>query len=167
MESLKIVVMCIVAAVTYGVVHDQFTARICIEYFTIGHPRIVDSEDPTVLAFAWGFVATWWVGVLLGVPLAIVAQAGRRPKRDAQSLLRPVVSLLLVMAACTLCVGVATWANARWESRPHFELSDLGVPRDRHNHFLTAMWMHTTGYVIGIFGGMIVIVRVWRSRCHL
>jgi hypothetical protein len=35
-ESLKIVVLCIVAAIAYGILHDQVTARVCVEYFTIG-----------------------------------------------------------------------------------------------------------------------------------
>jgi hypothetical protein len=37
MEALKIAVTCVVAAVLYGIVHDPFTARICIEYFTFSH----------------------------------------------------------------------------------------------------------------------------------
>jgi hypothetical protein len=35
MESLKIVLLCVGAAVTYGVLHDQVTARVCVEYFPI------------------------------------------------------------------------------------------------------------------------------------
>lgn len=37
-ESLKIVLLCIVAAIVYGILHDQVTARVCAEYFAIGHP---------------------------------------------------------------------------------------------------------------------------------
>jgi len=33
MEALKIAVICVTAAVLYGIIHDQFTARICVEYF--------------------------------------------------------------------------------------------------------------------------------------
>ncbi|MFO0941023.1 MAG: hypothetical protein U0930_09660 [Pirellulales bacterium] len=36
--------------------HDQITARICIEYFTIGHPRIIPTDDPTILGIVWGIV---------------------------------------------------------------------------------------------------------------
>jgi hypothetical protein len=31
MAGLRIVLLCIAAAIVYGVVHDQVTARICIE----------------------------------------------------------------------------------------------------------------------------------------
>ena len=104
--------MCILCAVTYGVLHDQVTARVCVEYFTIGHAPIFPTEDPTLLGLGWGVIATWWVGFLLGVPLAFAARAGNRPKRDVASLLRPVVWLLAGMAACALIAGVVGWVLA-------------------------------------------------------
>ena len=39
-EAPKITFICVMAAVVYGIVHDQFTPRICLEYFTIFHPPI-------------------------------------------------------------------------------------------------------------------------------
>lgn len=47
MHSVAIVVLRIGAAVRYGVVHDQATARVCLEYFTIGHPPIFRTESTT------------------------------------------------------------------------------------------------------------------------
>ena len=78
MESVRILVLCVVAAMGYGVAHDQFTARVCVEYFTVGHPPVFSTDDPTLLGIGWGIIATWWVGLLLGVPLAVVARAGSR-----------------------------------------------------------------------------------------
>lgn len=79
MEALRIVALAVAAAVAYGVLHDQVTARICVEYFTIGHPLLVPSYSPTLLALAWGVVATWWVGLVGGLVLA--AWTWRRPRR--------------------------------------------------------------------------------------
>lgn len=62
------VALSVLAAVVYGILHDQITARICVEYFTIGHARLIDSDSPTVLGLFWGVVATWWVGLPLSVP---------------------------------------------------------------------------------------------------
>ena len=76
MQSAKIILLCIAAAVIYGIVHDQITARVCVEYFTIGHPDIFGTDSPTLLAFGWGIVATWWAGVLIGVPLAFTSLLG-------------------------------------------------------------------------------------------
>ena len=82
MQVLAIVALCIGAAVVYGIAHDQITARICVEYFTIGHPPVFATDDPTLLGLGWGVIATWWVGLMLGIFLALAARAGRRPPRD-------------------------------------------------------------------------------------
>ena len=65
MQFLAIVAVCVLAAVAYGIFHDQVTARVCVEYFTIGHEQIFGTDDPTLLGLAWGYWATWWVGVML------------------------------------------------------------------------------------------------------
>ena len=49
MQWITIVLLSVLTCVTYGVVHDQITARICVEYFTIGHPQVFDTDDPTLL----------------------------------------------------------------------------------------------------------------------
>jgi len=58
-ESLKIILLSIAAVILYGIVHDQVTARMCVEYFTIGHPPIFGTDDPTLLGVGWGILATW------------------------------------------------------------------------------------------------------------
>src|SRR5438105_3328307 len=40
MESAKILLLSVATAVAYGIVQDQVTARVCVEYFTIGHPPV-------------------------------------------------------------------------------------------------------------------------------
>jgi hypothetical protein len=73
--SLKIVALCTASAVLYGICHDQVTARVCVEYFTVGHAPIFHTESPTLLAFWFGTMATWWVGLILGVLAALAARA--------------------------------------------------------------------------------------------
>jgi hypothetical protein len=120
LQPVLIVLLCVAAAVTYGIVHDQITARVCVEYFTIGHPPMIGTEDPTLLGLGWGIIATWWVGALLGVPLAIVARAGSRPKRSAASLVRPLLWLMAVAAATALLAGIgASWGCAPGRSHRH------------------------------------------------
>src|SRR5262245_25580169 len=136
MQSLAIIVLCIVAAVLYGIVHDQVTARVCVEYFTIGHAPVFGTDDPTLLGLGWGVIATWWIGLLLGVPLAIVARAGQRPKRSVGSLLRPISVLLLVMAACALLAGILGWVLASNGAVVLVGPIARRVPADRHVPFL-------------------------------
>jgi hypothetical protein len=166
MQFLAIVVLSILAAVSYGVLHDQITARVCIEYFTIGHPQIlaVATTSPTVIGFVWGVVATWWVGLSLGIPLAIAARAGRRPKKSARQVIRPLLVLMAIAAALAFIAGLAGYTVA---SQGWFVL--LGplaerVPQAQHVPFIADAFAHTMSYAAGAIGGVILIVQTWRSR---
>jgi hypothetical protein len=163
-QSLGIVLMCVAAAVGYGIAHDQVTARVCVEYFTIGHPPVFDTADPTLLGLGWGVIATWWVGLLLGVPLAVVARVGSRPKRTVRSLVRPVVGLLVVTGSCALVAGVAGWLLARNGAVVLVGPIADELPADRHVPFLADLWAHSASYLVGVVGGLVMLVRVWRSR---
>ena len=140
MQAAAIIALCIGASILYGILHDQITARVCVEYFTVGHPPIFGTDSPTLLALGWGVIATWWVGLMLGVPLAIAARAGHRPRRDVRSLVRPIARLLLVMAACALAAGILGFLLAksgvlilaeRFAARVRTERSPRAVPRRR------------------------------------
>lgn len=164
MAGLRIVLLCIAAAVLYGVLHDQITARVCVEYFTIGHPRIVDSDSPTVLGFVWGIIATWWVGLGLGLLLAFAARRGPRPPRSARTLIAPVARLLVVMAAFAAVAGVIGWFAA-----DHGWVVLLGslagrVPEAKHTAFVAVLWAHFASYAGGAVGGVWLCSRVWRAR---
>ena len=162
--EIKIVGLCILAAVGYGIVHDQVTARVCVEYFTIGHPPVFHTESPTLLGLGWGIIATWWVGVLLGIPLALSAQMGTRPRRDARSLVRPIGMLLAVMAVSATLAGFVGYSLSLsgkiWLTEP---LATL-IPVERQALFLADLWTHLASYGVGFFGGLVVIALVWRSR---
>jgi hypothetical protein len=164
MQPIRIVLMCIFAACIYGILHDQITARICVEYFTIGHPPIFNTEDPTLLGLGWGILATWWVGLLLGVPLAMAARIGPRPKRTAGTLIRPVVYLLGVMAVCAFLAGIVGWILASTGAIFLVGPMAIEISEDRHVPFLIDLWAHLASYIVGLAGGLVVIVQVWRSR---
>src|SRR5882724_11791197 len=107
MQFLLIVILTIASAVCYGIVHDQVTARVCVEYFTIGHPPVFNTDSPTLLALGWGVIATWWVGLLLGIPAALVSRLGSWPKYTAARLMRSVCCLMVLMGFASLVAGLA------------------------------------------------------------
>ncbi|MFT7485229.1 MAG: hypothetical protein ACI9F9_001076 [Candidatus Paceibacteria bacterium] len=164
MEALKIILLCMSVAVLFGILHDQVTARICVEYFTIGHPRVIASESPTMLAFVWGVLATWWVGLLLGVPLALASRLGSQAKRSARSLLRPLAKLVSVMAVGSLTFGMLGYLLAR---QGVVELQDPIASRispERHVLFLADLWAHSASYLFAFGGGIVLIWRTHKSR---
>ncbi len=106
MQGVRIVGMSILASVLYGILHDQITAHLRIEYFTVFHERVVASDSPVLQGLVWGVIATWWVGLLLGVPLALAARSGSWPPLAPRDLLRPIGCLLLAMALCAAIAGI-------------------------------------------------------------
>lgn len=164
MQPALIVLLCAAAAIAYGVVHDQITVRVCVEYFTIGHPPVFPTDDPTLLGLGWGIIATWWVGLILGLFAAVAARAGRRPPRSARSLVKPVAMLMVVSGVAAAVAGVMGYvlADLKWV----FLLEPLAseVPREKHSRFLADLWAHNASYAVGAIGGIVVAIRVWRSR---
>jgi hypothetical protein len=164
MESLKIIAFCIFSACLYGIAHDQITARVCVEYFTIGHPRILDTDSPLLLGIAWGIVATWWVGALLGCAIAIVARAGSRPKLSPSEVARPVVILMLVAAVSALLAGLVGYSLGKEGHVFLLEPIASRVSREKHAAFLANLWAHSASYLVGFIGGVVVCAKLYRRR---
>ena len=166
MEFAKIVLLCIFAAMIYGIVHDQFTARICLEYFTVFHPSIFPTQSPTLLAFGWGILATWWVGAFLGLLLALSARIGSKPKLTARDVSPFVALLLLIMGACAFVAGVAGYLLARRGliAPPPFVAQ---TPHLATANFMADWWAHSASYASGFFGGLAVCTLIYRRRSRL
>lgn len=165
MHSVKIFLLAIVAAVFYGQVHDQITAHLCVEYFTIGHPKMIESEEPWRLAIYWGFAATWWVGAILGLGLAVAARFGdERPKFIASDLIGPIAGLLGAMVVCAVSAGVAAavFAHLGWARLP--EPLASSIPPGKRFWFLIDWWTHGASYLSGFVGGITLWVLTWRRR---
>ena len=113
---MKIILLCIGSAIVYGILHDQVTARVCVEYFTIGHTPIFPTESPTLLALQFGVFGTWRMGLILGILAALASRFGSRPTLDAARLLRPIACLLIVMAIASLLAGITGYQLAKASS---------------------------------------------------
>lgn len=167
MPWLQFVVLGIVAACVYGIVHDQVTARVCVEYFTLGHAPLFATESPTLLGIGWGVVASWWGGAILGLGLAAAARSGNRPKVDANEMVRPVFCLLVVMATSAILAGISGYWLAITGRIQLTGRIALDVPSEKHPYFLADMWAHGASYLVGFMGGWLLIVWVWWRRFGL
>ena len=158
-ERLKIVFVCILASVLYGIVHDQFTARICIEYFTVFHPPVFATQSPTLLGIGWGIIATWWAGAIIGVLLSTAARSGPINKLTARQMIPFVARLMILMALCAFFFGIIGYF---WGSLPA-DFADV-LPRQIERRFLADWWAHNASYASGFVGGFCLCVIVWVKR---
>jgi hypothetical protein len=113
---IQIVALGVLTAVSYGIINDQLACRQCIEYFTVGHTRIhqrlLKTEDPTLNGVVWGIHATWELGLIAGVALAVATRATKMVALSALSLTP--AAILLVIGACTYAHIKSKQAEAEW-----------------------------------------------------
>lgn len=166
-QAILILLLAIGAAVAYGLVHDQVTIRVCPEYFTIAHPKIIESTSLTLIALAWGVVATWWMGAGLGLLLAIGARAGSEPRLGARQLAVPIIILLGVMAGGALGSGIVGYVLASTGRVGLTGELAANVPEAHHVRFMSAWFAHTASYAVGAIGGVLLtlwtVVSRWRA----
>lgn len=164
MPALKIITTSIALAIVYGIIHDLITAHISVEYFTVGHPKIIESESPIQLALLWGVLATWWVGAILGSGLALSASVGSYPKIGGKDLMKPLLKLLGVMALSALIAGMIGYILTKTEVIYLADHLASQISPERHHLFLVAGWAHSASYLVGFIGGIVICVKTWRKR---
>ena len=163
-QKVKIILLSTVAAIAYGVVHDQITARLCVEYFTIGHPPLFHTTSPTVLGICWGITATIAVGAILGVILAEVSQSEGPPPLPILRVSKSILRLLAVMAISASLAGVVGFELSRRSIifMPA-TLTEL-VPSSHQHRFMAVWFAHGASYLVGMAGASFIILRVWWAR---
>ena len=168
MKFLQIVCLSVLAAVVYGVVHDQITIRICPEYFTVAHPRLIETNSLTLLALLWGVIATWWVGLPLGVLLGIATYAGSWPQLRLRAVAYMIAILVCVIGTLAGIAGVIAYAAECGQVFRDFA-SDLAgkIDRSMHNRFMIAWTMHVTSYCAGALGALVLAIIMLRKRVAL
>jgi len=168
-EYVKIIVFSIVAACVYGIAHNLVTAHICVEYFLPPiHPMIVPTNNPFLLALIWGIVATWWVGLFLGIALAFVCRFGSRPKLTVKNVVCPILILLVVLYVVAMSLGAIGYIAGRMGTvllvflytlpRYHEIVPELYAP------LLFNILAHNAAYLLGAVGGLVLMFRLWKKR---
>ncbi len=164
MEAAKIWFVTLIATVTYGIAQDLVTTRVSLEYFTIAHVDLFGTQSPTLLAFGWGIVATWWFGVLLGGMIALTARFGKRAKIAVSDLARPGLGLLLAVGMLALIAGLVGYIAAGTGAISLSAEFAAQIPPSGHGRFLAVAWAHTAAYGVGFVGATLFAAWIWISR---
>ncbi len=101
------------AAIAYGICQDVVTANVYNSYFLPPfHRQIVASQSPFVLGLLWGFIATWWAGLGLGVVVGLANTLGTEkplpwcPLRRQILLALLIIFLLAMLTLVAVCLGL-------------------------------------------------------------
>jgi hypothetical protein len=161
---LKIIGVFTVAAMGFGLVHDQITARVCVEYFTIAHVTMVQSQSPMVLGLVWGVVATWWAGALAGIVVSLAAREGPWPALTWRDFVRPALGLAAVMGVSAFVGGLGGYVLTVRRIIPMVaDYEDLIAP-ERQARFMADVYAHLASYTVGFLGTGAIALRALQAR---
>lgn len=140
-----------------GIAMDLVTANVAVDYFTVVHPKMVESKSPWVMALVWGVAASWWFGAGAGFILGIV-NARRKfplsPRRIRGEFGRACIALwftlMMILAATYLLIGLMP-AHLR---RPTF---------DYDRRMMAVALTHLTEYALGLVALIVVAIRIRRA----
>ncbi len=163
-QIAKIVLLCTLATIAYGVVHDQVTAHLCVEYFTIAHPPLFHTNSPALLGLCWGITATIGQGIIVGILLALVSQSAGLPPTPIRPLLITVCVLLAVMAISATLAGVVGYELSRRSIIALPASFRELVPVSQRDRFMAVWFAHAASYLVGLAGSSLVIFRIWLRR---
>ncbi len=110
-NGLRLITGCVGLAVALGICVDLVTAHVAVEYFTVHHPKVIESKEPLAMALLWGIGASWWFGLAAGVILAVVNARLRPPVPTGRALAAVaracLVMWLTMMAILALVYGLS------------------------------------------------------------
>jgi hypothetical protein len=160
----KVFLSCILAAIGYGIIHDEITAHLCVEYFSVAHPPLFPTSSPFLLAICWGIAATIGLGAIFGGLFALVAGGGELPPLPLERVWHKLFALLLFMAVCAFASGVMGYLLARHAviTLPA-DLRNI-IPLSHHDRFVGVWFAHLASYAVGLTGSAWLIFQVWRER---
>ena len=163
-DRLRIIFACIGAAIFYGIIHDQITIRLCPEYFTAFHPFLIATQSLTLLALAWAVVATWWMGLIIGIFVSAAARWGAWPKLSLSDIKNHIAVFIFILGGLALMAGVIGYFGYRAHlfSAPDIPADTLDP--DRYPRFVAAWFMHLTSYFAGGLGALILCTMILVKR---
>ena len=145
----------------YGALHDQISFTVSSEYFTkfkyqqfgFVHSGMPDRAKAACI----GFLATWWMGIPIGVLVGLFGFLHKQP----QDMFRRTLKAYCVVAGVALIVGLFGLAYGWFFPRREVDYySGWYLPDNLllKRNFLAVGYMHNFSYlggVIGIFIGII------------
>jgi hypothetical protein len=155
---LAVVLGSVGLACVLGICVDLVTANVAVEYFTVHHPRIVETERPWVLAIVWGIGASWWFGAISGALVGVINHRRQQPLPLARILKWVAIAcfvLWLIMIAILISIFLFARTIPEEKRRPTFE-------SDRR--LMAVALAHQFEYVFGAVAFLIIAFKTWRAN---
>ncbi|AKK72026.1 hypothetical protein OK18_04695 [Chryseobacterium gallinarum] len=157
LNFILIIIISILFAGTYGILHDQITFTLSPEYYTLlKFPQFgIENLDLNIRIKAGivGFLATWWVGLFLGIAYASVSIF-----LDSRKVLKVTLQSILINLCITVVLGISGYFFAVYFLTP--ENTDWYIPLETVDirNFINVGSIHNFGYIGGVAGLIVGII---------
>ncbi|WP_261509885.1 hypothetical protein [Chryseobacterium paludis] len=157
LNCVLITIISILLAGMYGILHDQITFTISPEYYTLfkfpqfGIERL--HLNTRIKVGIVGFLATWWVGLFLGIVYGLISVF-----LDPKKVLKVTIRSILINLCVTILFGIVGYLYAFLFLSP--ESTNWYIPsktKDVHS-FINVGSIHNFGYIGGIIGLCIGVI---------
>lgn len=152
----------------YGIVHDQLTYTISPDYFhafKFHQFQLDESLRNRVGVALIGWLATWWMGCLIGIPIMSVGWIFAEPRSYAKHSL----IAFAIAAATALLIGIGALTYGLLSIGPE-RLPDFWYPEGPIDRvaFARVGTMHNFSYLGGFTGIFVAIayLAIARKRLH-
>jgi hypothetical protein len=162
-EDTRIVGLCILASVAFGIAHDLLSVQACLEYFTVYHPPVFATQNPWLLALLWGVYAAWWMGLILGLPLAVFCTRGNGPPVTARRLAHPLAWSLAALLLASLLTWVGVYLLTTYLPMTLDPVNNRPIPEVNRRLAASAI-AHGLAYSGSVVIGVGLMIWAHRSR---
>ena len=157
---LLIIIISIFIGAIYGILHDQFTYSISPEYYTkfkFSQFGLTENgateQNPRLMAAIVGIMSTWWMGLIIGAILGLVALI----HKNWETMLKVAIKAIFITIAIAFSVGLIGllygYISSENQSEPSMMYYHyiIGIVTDV-NSFEMVGSMHNFSYIGGILG---------------
>ncbi|KCV82921.1 signal peptide protein [Actibacterium atlanticum] len=155
---------CLLAGL-YGAVHNQISYSVGPDYFHAFKFRqfgIPADQHGRLGAAIVGWRASWWMGLIIGAPIALLSIAIPGAARAAKTF----AMAAILVVGLTLGLGLASLLFTVPPDLYHLMYVPTGLSDPAP--FVRAGFMHNTSYLAGLiglaFGVVFMAWRIWRVR---
>lgn len=129
-ESSKIFGLAVGSVFAYGILNDQITARICLEYFTKGFHEsmllgwtgpilstvrnmlLAYKGSATIVGIIWGVIATFSIAIIAGIVITFFSRLLKWPKLNVSDLKYPMMNAMGITGIGALAGGIVGYHKA-------------------------------------------------------
>ncbi|NIF03965.1 hypothetical protein F3J23_00810 [Chryseobacterium sp. Tr-659] len=165
---ILIIIISILFAGAYGIIHDQITFSISPEYYTLLKFPQFEIEQlqlaSRIKVGIVGFLATWWVGLFLGIAYAFISLFF-----DTIHILSITVKSILINLCIAFISGILGYFYSILFLSP--KNIDWYIPLETQEiqNYINVGSIHNFGYLGGVTGllvGIIYQIRKAKQRYH-